>query len=223
MKKYCIILFALLTFTFIFETGCKKSATKDSAFTVDAVGGLNMRKDPTLNGEVVALVPNGSSVSLLEEKDTAIEIKGIKGKWTKITWEGKTGWAFGGFLKSGSSANTGSDIEADELIGKTCSFGEGPDSGSFTLLANNSITGSNLLGGSGEAKLMGTYAIAKEGGAIKLTINGTVDTHVAAETDQRSSDKINNGQITVKKENGKFKGGSSGIRNFSVYGELNCR
>ena len=224
MKKYFIIATALLISIAVSETGCKKSGApeaKSGAVFVDADGGLNMRKDPALNGELVALVPNGSAVTVLEEKDPVIEIKGIKGKWTKISWNDKTGWAFGGFLKAGSPSNAGGEIDTKDFIGKPCSFGEGPDGGSFTLQADNQITGSQLLGGSGDAKLTGSYTIAKEGGIIKVTVNGSVDTHVAAETDQRKSDKITNGQIIIKKENGKLTG-SGTLRNFSVGGYLNC-
>lgn len=224
MKINCILLSAVLCFAFVIESGCKKSdstATRGGAVIVDAAGGLNMRKEPALNGEVVALVPNGSQVTVLEEKDAVIEIKGIKGKWTKISWNDKTGWAFGGFLKSGSSGSIG-EVDEKEFIGKTCSFGEGPDGGSFTLQTNNTITGSVLLGGSGDAKINGTYTIAREGAAVKVTINGTVDTHSVADTETRRSDKVKNGQITIQKENGKYKGSSSGITNFSVFGEVQC-
>ena len=43
-------------------------------------------------------VPWKEKVEMLEETGNAVTISGATGKWTKIKWNDKTGWAFGGFL-----------------------------------------------------------------------------------------------------------------------------
>jgi hypothetical protein len=65
---------------------------------VDARGGLRMRSGPGLDFDKILTVPHGSRVSVLEYREPVMQISGRKGRWTRITWNGKTGWVFGGFL-----------------------------------------------------------------------------------------------------------------------------
>ncbi len=64
---------------------------------VTAQSGLKMRSQPNTDGNVVVLLPVKSIVSI-DEKGKEETIGGKKSNWYKITWKGKTGWVFGGFL-----------------------------------------------------------------------------------------------------------------------------
>jgi len=96
MKRITSILSALLV---VLSLNFYISAQeKDNIRIVTAVKGLRMRQAPGSSGKVVTLIPFKETVTLLEEKDDSIDIAGKTGKWTRVTWKGKTGWVFGGFL-----------------------------------------------------------------------------------------------------------------------------
>ncbi|MCD8143661.1 MAG: SH3 domain-containing protein, partial [Clostridiales bacterium] len=58
--------------------------------TVDTYGSrLNLRDTGSRNGSVVARLPSGARVELLE----------TDGAWVRVRWEGKTGWALATYLK----------------------------------------------------------------------------------------------------------------------------
>jgi hypothetical protein len=73
---------------------------------VNALGGLRMRELPDVSAPVVVLLPQGAEVAVIESSGPEIQLAGKTGRWTKISFEGKTGWVFGGFLDSGSPATT---------------------------------------------------------------------------------------------------------------------
>jgi len=73
--------------------------------------GLNMREEPSPTGKKMATIPYKEGVLKLEEMSETFTIDKTEGKWTKITWQGKTGWVFGGFL-SWSSPDSGSTQSA---------------------------------------------------------------------------------------------------------------
>ncbi|MCD8125976.1 MAG: SH3 domain-containing protein [Clostridiales bacterium] len=58
--------------------------------TVDTYGSrLNLRDTGSRNGSVVARLPSGARVELLE----------TDGAWVHVRWEDKTGWALATYLK----------------------------------------------------------------------------------------------------------------------------
>ncbi|MBN2077389.1 MAG: SH3 domain-containing protein [Spirochaetes bacterium] len=67
---------------------------------ITADKGLRMREAPSETAKIIILIPHGSEVSFLEEQGREMTIGGAKGKWTKISWKGREGWAFGGFLST---------------------------------------------------------------------------------------------------------------------------
>jgi hypothetical protein len=69
-----------------------------NARLVTAEEGLRMRDKPTLDGEVVCVIPFEDSVILLEEKGEEATISGKIGRWSLVQWNDKKGWVFGGFL-----------------------------------------------------------------------------------------------------------------------------
>jgi len=65
---------------------------------VKCENGLRVRDLPSLLGEKIALIPNGDEVTILEEKNKKITISGKTGRWSKVNWNSKMGWVFGGYL-----------------------------------------------------------------------------------------------------------------------------
>ncbi|MCP4136514.1 MAG: SH3 domain-containing protein [bacterium] len=66
---------------------------------INAKDGLRMRNNPDVTGTKTGLIPFGTKVEVTEEKSDEITLAGAKGKWSKIKWNKKTGWVFGGFLQ----------------------------------------------------------------------------------------------------------------------------
>lgn len=78
---------------------CMRRAEVPEELVVAAKGGLNLREKPDSKSARLFTVPDGATVSLLERTETVEKIGGIDGKWVKISWDGKTGYAFDRFLK----------------------------------------------------------------------------------------------------------------------------
>jgi len=120
MKKGTIIILAAALAIAI--TGCgKKEKEKEIKKTlmVKAQAGLVMRQAPDSNSPKVTLVPYGEDVEVIEEQAAAVEISGISGKWTKVTWNGNTAWVFGGFLKEREINTPDSAIDRYYKMGTT--------------------------------------------------------------------------------------------------------
>ena len=65
---------------------------------ISASKGLRMRDKPSLKGKKIGVIPFNTKVTFLEEKGANIVLVGRKGRWTKVKWDKKRGWVFGGFL-----------------------------------------------------------------------------------------------------------------------------
>jgi hypothetical protein len=61
--------------------------------------GLNLRDAPAVNGKIIGLIPRGGAVTVLGETGDEVKLLGRTGRWTRVRWEGKTGWVFGGLLE----------------------------------------------------------------------------------------------------------------------------
>ena len=62
-------------------------------------------------------------MKLLEEKGEDISLAGTTGKWSKVDWNGKTGWVFGGFLsekKPNKQLSLNKILETGIAIGRIC-------------------------------------------------------------------------------------------------------
>jgi hypothetical protein len=66
---------------------------------VNATVGLRIRDQAGLEGEVIGVIPYAEKVMLLYEEEQVETIDDITGKWSKIRWQDKEGWVFGGFLQ----------------------------------------------------------------------------------------------------------------------------
>jgi len=123
--KQIIINFILLPLSIIMNsilhlpegnTFCGIAYTENLRF-VAAKAGLRMRETPGRDGKVIVNIPFNSQVQVVEEKDDEEEISGTRGKWVRITWSGKSGWIFSGFLSDKSAAGN-VDFSIESLIGK---------------------------------------------------------------------------------------------------------
>jgi hypothetical protein len=59
---------------------------------------LNIRSEPSDKATIINKVPNGEKVTILGEDGKIVTVNGEKGKWLKIEYAGKVGWAWGNFI-----------------------------------------------------------------------------------------------------------------------------
>lgn len=62
---------------------------KTNKLTVTAKSGLNLRKSATTSAKILAVIPY----------NTKIEKVAVKGDWYKVTYNGKTGYVYGSYVK----------------------------------------------------------------------------------------------------------------------------
>lgn len=69
---------------------------------IAAKSGLNIREKPSTDAEVVTLVPYGTGVQVVKDDAAPVPMtaEGLKGKWVKVQYDEKTGYAFDGFMIS---------------------------------------------------------------------------------------------------------------------------
>lgn len=65
-----------------------------------AEDGLRLREGPQQNATILALIPLNSQIEIMEEAPETITIDNIMSRWTKIRWQQREGWVFGGYLSS---------------------------------------------------------------------------------------------------------------------------
>jgi len=66
---------------------------------VNATAGLRIRDEANLDGNVIGVIPYAEKIMLLYEEERIETIDNTTGKWSKIRWQEKEGWVFGGFLQ----------------------------------------------------------------------------------------------------------------------------
>lgn len=105
MKRFLILIMIMSVSGFVFYCGGKKQREVKTPRWGTAKSGLRLRDKPTTTGsKVIGLIPYGERVDLLEEVGENIPIQGANGKWAKVQWAKKTGYAFGGFLSGNKPA-----------------------------------------------------------------------------------------------------------------------
>lgn len=66
---------------------------------VNAIGGVNLRKEPRKNAAVLTIVPDATIVKIMGRREDSLEtIDGFKGIWLNVEVDGKNGWIFSRFL-----------------------------------------------------------------------------------------------------------------------------
>ena len=76
-----------------------ENQTSQKTAVTTARDGLRLRAAPGLRAKIKGLIPHNSPVRVLQERGRRVSIQGKKGRWTKVNWNGSTGWVFGGFLQ----------------------------------------------------------------------------------------------------------------------------
>src|SRR4030042_2221892 len=87
--------FTLITFIFI---NVFLIYSKENSRWITAGQGLYMREAPDEKSKKIETIPYGKEVTFIEESGEDVTMLNTTGKWTKIEWNGKKGWVFGGFL-----------------------------------------------------------------------------------------------------------------------------
>ncbi len=65
---------------------------------VEAAAGLTMREQPGVSSKSVVIIPDGSTVKILNRENSEETIGGKTAAWYQVEWRGYKGWVFGGFL-----------------------------------------------------------------------------------------------------------------------------
>ncbi len=74
-------------------------AESQSEMEVAVPGGLNYRGQPGLNGKILGAIPYRSKVTVLD-RSTPEDIRGVTGKWYKISYRGETGYVNSKYLRA---------------------------------------------------------------------------------------------------------------------------
>lgn len=103
----------------MFLTGCGNRGTEhakedslrqariiDKKAVVVAGSGLTLRQTPKEPYKTTTLLPYNAIVNVLEQTNELETHQGIMGKWCKVRYLGKEGYAFGGYLKPGTEMTT---------------------------------------------------------------------------------------------------------------------
>lgn len=81
------------------EQATVSTAKKEKKY-VFITTGLRMRSEPTLAGEFIALVPADAEVDVLRYSKSKDTVDGLKDFWAEISYGGRTGWVFNGYLRA---------------------------------------------------------------------------------------------------------------------------
>jgi murein DD-endopeptidase MepM/ murein hydrolase activator NlpD len=76
----------------------KPSAKKEEKY-VFVTDGLRLRSEPTTSGEFLVLVPYETQVTVTAYSNSKDSIDGLSDYWAQISYDGKTGWVFNGYLR----------------------------------------------------------------------------------------------------------------------------
>ncbi|MCU0846817.1 MAG: SH3 domain-containing protein [Spirochaetes bacterium] len=103
--------------TCIFEKSSTAPGKAGTEKAVIAKEGLRLRESPDQPSKAVDLIPFGERATVFQKSGRDIAISGATGKWCKIRWKGKNGWAFGGFPGRVEGASAG-DISGTYMLEK---------------------------------------------------------------------------------------------------------
>jgi len=209
-----VLLFALMMFGFIHTSAADDNSSSERIVTPNA--GLRLRATPDTNGKIIITIPFKEIVTLLEEKGDPITISGKTGKWSKVKWHDKTGWAFGGFLDTFTNedipaaavmeqqANT---IDVKEIYGKQLQSKEAAESGNGQPIEikfdKNGTYRIMRPQYAGELVVAGKYSIISYGDPV--VINLKTSRSKCTDMGQEYKCSIDEGtEITIEKVDGKY-------------------
>ncbi|MBU44249.1 MAG: hypothetical protein CMN76_13595 [Spirochaetaceae bacterium] len=81
-----------------------------------AKSGLIIRSEATTDSAKLGLIPYGSSLTVLEQTGDTLTILGRQGRWSKVEFQGITGWVFGGFLSANAPPKLVQEDPCDRFV-----------------------------------------------------------------------------------------------------------
>lgn len=112
------IVSATLIGILLLGSACKEEKTETITLYGGAPSGLIIRNKPDTSGDRVGIIPLGTAVQVLEQKEPAVTIQGKSGRWTRVKLDKVEGWVFGGFLLANPPSKTESaDSNAPTVTG----------------------------------------------------------------------------------------------------------
>lgn len=124
MKQVSKLFILLLSVGFLISCGGNSSNTSTTdnssnpvagtSASVNAPSGLTLREAPKTSGRQIALIPNNEKVSILDKNGTSEKVGGKEGRWYKVKYKDKEGYAFSAFLNEGESGESGDSGEQKE-------------------------------------------------------------------------------------------------------------
>lgn len=113
MKKNILLslsFFSIFTLIFFSFPSCKKNQqdvqnitetkTVNDVKYISSLKGMDLKQDPDEKSTTMDHIPFMGNVKIIEEKAEDIYLLKRYGKWTKVNWNDKTGWIFGGYLST---------------------------------------------------------------------------------------------------------------------------
>ncbi len=110
MKKI-IVIFYLLFLIILLLNG-----TASNYGIVTSKKGLILRSSSTTNSKKITTIPYNAKVQIIIKDGPKDNIYGISSKWYKVKYKNKTGWVFGGFIKTTGTGNETYDLK--KITGK---------------------------------------------------------------------------------------------------------
>jgi|GEM_PF-4292998 len=110
MRLFIAVIICMFINTFLIFAG-------GGSLWVTAEPGLRMREAPNEKAKKIVTIPYGEEVIFIEETGDEITVSGATGRWTRIEWNGKTGWVFGGFLSDNDQASEGYIPDESDIYG----------------------------------------------------------------------------------------------------------
>jgi len=82
------------------DKGTKNYTTiAEEDYRIIAPSGLNIRKTPSLKGQIIKTLPYNAQVTLIGHKKNMIKVGNNKGYWAKIKIRSQVGWLFSAFIE----------------------------------------------------------------------------------------------------------------------------
>lgn len=104
MKKIIFTIYLLLFIIFFLN-----SKNNDYGIVTSKTG-LILRSSSTTDSEKITTIPYKAKVQIINNDGPKDNIYGISSRWYKVKYKNKTGWVFGGFLKTSGLNNEQYDI-----------------------------------------------------------------------------------------------------------------
>lgn len=151
----------------------KEETTTGKSVYVTSEGGLNMRKEPDSKSEVIAVIPNGTKLDVLDEQ----------GEWYKVKYEGKEGWVWKGYTSEesplvykneeyGFQLTFPSNWSNYKVVKKDIDNGDGTTSPTFYVGIKVSDANSDAVVGKGYADMFAISALTNDQWASMETGEG---------------------------------------------------